>query len=123
MTIVVPADAPEMERAMDASLEIPGPVYVRIAKGGDPVSSRADLPFAIGSAISLRAGYDVLFVGTGIMTTSALRAAESLEADGIVVRTVYAQVPPKVEYRLTDWGQSLCPALDALLKWKDRRNL
>jgi DNA-binding HxlR family transcriptional regulator len=43
-----------------------------------------------------------------------------LEADGIVVRTVYPQVPPKVEYRLTDWGQSLCPALDALLKWADR---
>ena len=44
-----------------------------------------------------------------------------LEADGIVVRTLYPQVPPKVEYRLTDWGQSLCPALDALLKWSDRR--
>jgi DNA-binding HxlR family transcriptional regulator len=44
-----------------------------------------------------------------------------LEADGIVVRTVYPQVPPKVEYRLTDWGQSLCPALDALLKWAGRR--
>jgi len=39
------------------------------------------------------------------------------EADGIVVRTVYPRVPPKVEYRLTDWGQSLCPALGAILKW------
>jgi DNA-binding HxlR family transcriptional regulator len=46
-----------------------------------------------------------------------------MEADGIVVRTVYAQVPPKVEYRLTDWGQSLCPALDAILKWADRRSV
>ena len=44
-----------------------------------------------------------------------------MEADGIVIRTVYAQVPPKVEYQLTDWGQSLCPALDAILKWADRR--
>ena len=43
-----------------------------------------------------------------------------LAADGIVVRTAYPQVPPKVEYRLTPWGQSLCPALDAILKW-DRR--
>src|SRR2546427_11041414 len=40
-----------------------------------------------------------------------------LEADGIVARTVHNHVPPKVEYRLTAWGQSLCPALDALLKW------
>src|SRR6266850_8551386 len=45
-----------------------------------------------------------------------------LEADGIVARTVHNQVPPKVEYRLTSWGQSLCPALDALLKWGEKRN-
>jgi DNA-binding HxlR family transcriptional regulator len=44
-----------------------------------------------------------------------------LEADGIVQRTVHNQVPPKVEYRLTTWGQSLCPALDALLKWAEMR--
>ncbi len=46
-----------------------------------------------------------------------------LEADSIVARKVYPQVPPKVEYRLTDWGQSLCPALDAILKWADRRRV
>lgn len=40
-----------------------------------------------------------------------------LEADGIVRRTVHPEVPPRVEYGLTDWGQSLCPALDALLTW------
>ena len=45
----------------------------------------------------------------------------SLAADGIVVRTAYPQVPPKVEYCLTPWGQSLCPTLDAILKWADRR--
>ena len=44
-----------------------------------------------------------------------------MEADGIVVRTAYPQVPPKVDYRLTEWGQSLCPALDAILKWADKR--
>lgn len=45
-----------------------------------------------------------------------------LENDGVVQRTVHNQVPPKVEYRLTTWGQSLCPALDALLKWAEMRN-
>ena len=45
-----------------------------------------------------------------------------LEADGVVRRIVHTQVPPKVEYCLTPWGQSLCPALDALLKWVEMRN-
>jgi DNA-binding HxlR family transcriptional regulator len=40
-----------------------------------------------------------------------------METDGLLSRTVYPEVPPRVDYRLTDWGQSLCPALDALLKW------
>ncbi|ENZ4137500.1 winged helix-turn-helix transcriptional regulator [Enterobacter ludwigii] len=46
-----------------------------------------------------------------------------LEADGIVSRRVYPQVPPKVEYRLTEWGQALCPALDAMLKWAGKREV
>jgi len=40
-----------------------------------------------------------------------------METDGVVRRLIHHQVPPKVEYSLTDWGQALCPALDALLKW------
>ncbi|EQA6227928.1 winged helix-turn-helix transcriptional regulator [Enterobacter ludwigii] len=46
-----------------------------------------------------------------------------LEADGIVSRRVYPQVPPKVEYRLTEWGQALCPALHAMLKWAEKREV
>lgn len=46
-----------------------------------------------------------------------------LEADGIVSRRVYPHVPPKVEYRLTEWGQALCPALDAMLKWAEKREV
>ena len=44
-----------------------------------------------------------------------------LEADGIVARTTYAEVPPRVDYRLTAWGQSLCPALDGLLLWMEQK--
>lgn len=40
-----------------------------------------------------------------------------LERDRVVRRTVHAEVPPKVEYALTEWGQAMCPALDALLEW------
>ena len=52
------------------------------------------------------------------MLTQQLR---QLESDGVVFRKVYPVVPPRVEYRLTEWGQALCPALDALLTWADQR--
>src|SRR5207302_8152322 len=50
-----------------------------------------------------------------------IQQLRQMEADGVVRRTIYQQVPPKVEYRLTKWGQALCPALDSLLKWADLR--
>ncbi|WP_043321164.1 winged helix-turn-helix transcriptional regulator [Corallococcus coralloides] len=52
-----------------------------------------------------------------------IQQLRQLEQDGIVARIVHAQVPPKVEYHLTDWGQSLCPALDELLTWAAKRPL
>ncbi len=51
-----------------------------------------------------------------------IQQLRQLEGDGIVRRIVHQQVPPKVEYCLTDWGHTLCPALDALLKWASRRD-
>jgi DNA-binding HxlR family transcriptional regulator len=45
-----------------------------------------------------------------------------LEKDGVVRRIVHHQVPPKVEYALTDWRQALCPALDEMLKWAASRD-
>ena len=58
----------------------------------------------------------------GISQKMLAQQLRQLEADGIVARKVYPQVPPKVEYRLTEWGQALCPALDALLKWAEQKD-
>lgn len=46
--------------------------------------------------------------------TSNLR---SMEADGLLVRQVYPEVPPRVEYTLTELGESLKPVLDAMWNW------
>jgi DNA-binding HxlR family transcriptional regulator len=48
------------------------------------------------------------------MLTQQLR---EMERDGIVQRTVYPQVPPKVEYRLTPRGETLKPVVQAMCKW------
>mgnify|MGYP001386549295 CR=1 FL=1 len=46
--------------------------------------------------------------------TDSLR---SMEADGIITRTVYPEVPPRVEYALTELGKSLKPILDSMRAW------
>ena len=50
-----------------------------------------------------------------------IQQLRELERDGVVQRTIYPEVPPKVEYRLTAWGQAMCPALDSLLEWAAAR--
>jgi DNA-binding HxlR family transcriptional regulator len=50
-----------------------------------------------------------------------IQQLRQLESDGVVRRIVHHQVPPRVEYGLTDWGEALCPALDELLKWAASR--
>lgn len=49
-----------------------------------------------------------------------IQQLRALEVDGIVERKVYPEVPPKVEYRLTDIGQALCPTLDSILLWAEK---
>lgn len=46
--------------------------------------------------------------------TDSLR---SMESDGIVIRTVYPEVPPRVEYSLSELGESMRPILDAMQLW------
>ncbi|ASK32889.1 transcriptional regulator (plasmid) [Alcanivorax sp. N3-2A] len=58
----------------------------------------------------------------GISQKMLAQQLRALEADGLVRRTVYPEVPPRVEYQLTDWGQALCPVLDGLLSWREKRH-
>jgi hypothetical protein len=55
-------------------------------------------------------------ISTRVLSTTL----KTLEADGLIDRKVYAQVPPKVEYTLTDTGRSLIPLLVQLMEWAQR---
>src|ERR1700748_3600951 len=83
MTVVCPADADETTRLMERTLDWPGPIYIRLAKGGDAIVSKPEHGFEIGRAIVMRAPGDVLLVTTGIMLQRALAAADLLKAEGI----------------------------------------
>lgn len=83
MTVFAASDREEMLRFMDHSLDWPGPIYIRLAKGGDPVVSSPEEGFAIGKGILKRPPGDVLIVTTGTTTAHALTAADALGEDGI----------------------------------------
>lgn len=57
----------------------------------------------------------------GVSQKMLAQQLRRMEQDGLVRREVYNQVPPRVEYRLSEWGQALCPTLDSLLRWAGRR--
>src|SRR5229473_4076122 len=84
MTVAAVSDADEMRRLMNQTLDWPGPIYIRLAKGGDPIISRADNGFEIGKAIPMRseAGASVALISGGIMTSHALTAADLLSEQG-----------------------------------------
>ena len=92
MTVTAVCDAKEMVRLMNATLEWPNPIYIRLAKGGDPVVSHDENGFAIGKAIPMRRARSrrsIVLLATGVMTTNCLAAAELLANDGHDVSVVH----------------------------------
>src|ERR1700691_6198972 len=92
MTVTAVCDAKEMVRLMNCTLDWPHPIYIRLAKGGDPVVSRDEDGFAIGKAIPMRkaaANGAVALLTTGVMTTNALTAAEMLAKEGLDVSVMH----------------------------------
>ena len=86
MTVVAAADAEEMVRLMNATLDWPDPIYIRLGKGGEPVVSMASRGFTIGKAIVMRdepKADKVVLVSTGAMTARVLAAAALLAECGI----------------------------------------
>ena len=88
MTVIVPADGIETKQAVKAAAEYEGPVYIRMGRPKVPVLFGDDYKFEIGKGIVLKEGTDVTLVGTGIMVSKAVEAAELLAAEGISAAVV-----------------------------------
>jgi transketolase len=89
MAVVAPCDADEMNRLMMSTLEWPHPIYIRLARGGDPIVSKDDLGFELGKSIKMKTGADGLFVTTGVMTQLALETADILKAKGVDIGVLH----------------------------------
>ena len=88
MTIFVPCDPAETEKAVMAAAEINGPVYIRVARPVCDDITTADTPFIPGKANVMKEGNDVCIISCGLMISRALAAAEMLEKEGISAAVV-----------------------------------
>ena len=88
MTVVVPADAIGIEKAVSAAVDYPGPVYIRLGMAVPDVHS-SDYRFEIGKAVPLRTeGRDIAIIACGIMVGKALEAADRLAEVGVNAQVV-----------------------------------
>lgn len=88
MTVFVPCDPKETEKAVMAAAEIDGPVYIRVARPVCEDITEEDTPFIPGKANIMRDGNHVCIITAGLMVPIALKAAEELEKEGISAAVV-----------------------------------
>ena len=92
LTIIDPCDALDIDQAVPAIYNWPGPVYMRLLRGQVPLvlDEYADYKFEIGKAKRLTEGRDVLIISAGLMTMRALEAAKALAKEGIGVSVLHS---------------------------------
>lgn len=88
MTVLIPADGIETRKMVRAAVEYDGPVYIRINRNEMPDVVPEDPEFEIGKPYVIRQGKDIAVFAHGYMVFKAIKAAETLEKDGISLRVV-----------------------------------
>jgi len=89
MTVIVPADIDEAYKATLATLDIDGPVYLRLGgRTEEPPVNDSEAPFRLGRAVKLRPGSDVAVIACGALVEMAVRASDVLKREGIGARVI-----------------------------------
>src|SRR6516162_3137244 len=87
-TVVVPADEPSMDQAVQALAGIRTPAYLRAGRPNVPIVYENGAPFHLGKANQLRDGKDLTIIANGLMVALALEAADTLGKQGITARVL-----------------------------------
>jgi len=88
MTVIVAADSVEVRKMVPLVAEWNGPVYLRISRAEVPVVFDEAHQPKIGKGVLLRQGRDVTLIGTGVLVSRCIEAAEKLKRDGIDARVI-----------------------------------
>jgi transketolase len=88
MTVIVPGDPNQITKAVEASLDYPGPIYIRIGRGMEPLVYESDYKYTIGKAIETVPGKDAAVIACGAVLSYAVEAAKQLSEQGISVRVL-----------------------------------
>lgn len=88
LTVVSPADGPQLAAAIRASVQWPQPIYFRIGRGRDPQVYDPGTPFEFGKAVCHRAGGDVTIIACGLAVHPAIQAADALREEGLAVGVI-----------------------------------
>lgn len=88
MTVLAPSDPYQLAELVELAYEIPGPVYIRMGRGDDPVIYDDARGLTLGRAIEARSGTEATIIACGPLVNEALKAAEDLANSGVSVRVL-----------------------------------
>ena len=108
LTVLAPADTAQLVRAVEATWDLPGPVYYRVAKTDPPPVPGLDGRFRLGRAEVLAEGTDVALLATGTAAGAAVAAGELLRAEGVGERIGADRIFPTLPVAVNafeDWDR------------------
>lgn len=88
MTVIVPSDPAGVQKLLPQVAEWPGPVFFRLNRNEVPVLFDDSYSPKIGQAVTVRPGNDVTLIGTGLMLSRCLEAADALAGEGVDARVL-----------------------------------
>ncbi len=114
MRVIVPSDAISTKKLISAACSSPGPYYIRIARPSSEVIYSEESELSIGKTEVLRDGSDVAIVSNGLLTSRALKAAETLKSQGVSAAVLDSHtVKPLDIETLVRFSRSVCGIVTA----------